>query len=240
MEFLVRGAVGRGPILTFRWEPRLPAGTPDRCCAVFVDGVEAYDATLESAQELTGLGRVAVLLDRGAATFPASVARMARVTVPVVLWGAPDDDERACEAIAALLFAAPVVAHLEPVLGRICTPEQREAVRTFLTRVGASTPRKVADTVARSRRSLTRDCRRLGLASPRVLLRAARVARGLAWVHAFGGGAAHAAHIGGYADPESWRRAVRLTFGVGLKVLLAEWEDEEALAARFRAVLLRG
>lgn len=239
LKALVRSAGGVPSVVSIQCASQVPPGPLDRYALVLVDGVDRPDARLEPVPP-GRVGGVVILVEGRAATTPAVAFRLAQVQVPVVLWGTPAEDERARGTIAEHLFAAPAMMHLDPVLERICTPEQRQIIGTFLARVGACTPGKVAGSVARSRRSLARDCQEVGLASPRTLLRTARVTRSLAWIHTHGGGATHAARAGGYADVQSWRRAARLTFGVGPEVLLADWEDEEALAERYGTVLLRG
>lgn len=239
MRALLSSAGPVASMVSIQCVSQTPQEPLDGYALVLVDGADGLDARLEPSSQ-GRLGGVLVLVEGPAAPPPAMAMRLARVRVPVVFWGTVEEDEGAREIIAGHLFGAPALTHLDPVLERMCTAEQAQVIRTFLTRAGASTPRRVAGSVARSRRSLARDCQELGLACPRVLLRAARVTRGLAWVRSYGGGAKQAALAAGYNDSESWRRAVWKAFGLGPDEILDQWQKEEAIGERYRAVMLRG
>jgi AraC-like DNA-binding protein len=157
--------------------------------------------------------------------------------LPIILVGHKVEYGR--HQLARLLRLDPVVTHLEPVLDAVCSAEQRALVIEFIRRSAMRTPRGVARALARSRRSLDRDCERLGLKSPHVLLLVARIARGLTWMSRAQATADQAAILTGYNQTSSFRRAVRNGFGVPVSVLLKEWNDPALLEPRFRRVLRR-
>ncbi|MDP2959518.1 MAG: hypothetical protein Q8N53_24070 [Longimicrobiales bacterium] len=227
-------------LVTVRFRDRLPEDDLGRYAAILLDGMGAKEDRARIAEHSDLAWRARLLADVAACPGDRLWQLDREGALPLHVFGTPVDDARVRSDLADLLLAAPAARHLAPILKRICTGPQQVLVAEFIRRVGARSPGGLARMLSRSRRSLTRDCDELRLRSPQVLFRASRVSRGLGWAHHHRDSEAHAAVAAGYGDTESYRRATRELFGVPPVVLLGEWHDVEALAGRYRGVLLRG
>lgn len=239
IERLVKEAAGITGLVGVRHVERLPCGDLNTFAALLF-------ATPGPTPDLQRLGDTHTLATRSrvilnlASTPRDQLWTISRhVPLQILLVGTPLDDQRACASLREVLIGDPAARALEPLLGRICTSSQADLILAFVRTTGARSPGAVARAASRSRRSLTRDCSRLGVAPPQRLLQVGRVSRALWWLHTYEVSAAEAAWVAAYGQPGSLRRAALQALGAPLAVLQREWSFPERLAARYQRAVLR-
>lgn len=165
---------------------RLPDVPLSSFAAILTDGSEPNERLrLASGPELAWRARVVLDVHQCDKRHLWTLVREA--LLPVLLVGTPTDEQRTARELAEILFGIRTVLHLDPVLHGLCDEPQRALISEFLRRADAKTPAALANCMARSRRSLTRDCHAAGVSTPQLLLRFARVAQAVTWIHHFGG-----------------------------------------------------
>lgn len=143
----------------------------------------------------------------------------------VAALGAAGDKGGLAETVAQMLRSS-LVSFMDPVLRQVCNTQQAEFLRQFLTVFHLGRVSSIARELGRTTRGLRRECERLGLRPPHVLLQVLRICDAVRLLVGSDSSPKGLAGAVGYRDASSFRRVVRRTFGATVGGLANGWPDE--------------
>lgn len=206
--------------------------------AAFVIHDRCFDDGVATALDESGVSwKTIVVVEFGSSRAGRMLDLGRRCPLPVAVIGGGIGMDGLAGDLRRLLLHEPAARHLRPVMESILTAEQFSVVDKFLE--WEKGPSGVARGLGCSLRSLQRECRLKGLASPRVLAKVARLSRGMAWATQYGACGSEAAWAAGYATSNTYQRAIRAAFFTSPARLLVEWTAKEWLESRLKQVVLR-
>lgn len=235
---LVLEVVGRGGSVRLASNDSLPEGDLAGYAVLLIDARRPAAEWLQLAADPRTSSLSRLLFDTRVHRVCTSLPRYAGSLSAMVV-GSKSDNATAREELARLLVWEPVVAHLAVVLERVCTTTQLALVTEFIRRSHTGSLTALAKSIARSPRSLARDCEQLGLSQPQVIWQVARIARGLTSMLHGRVSVERAAVLTGYSQASAFRRAARRALGAPVSVLVREWNQPAMVEARLRRALRR-